>query len=117
MTAAGSKVLEITDGNFEEKVLKCSVPFLLDLSAEWCGPCQAIAPTIAALAKQYAGDVAFGTVDIDKNPGIPTQFQVRSIPTLLLFSAGKVVGQLTGAHPKARIVDLIEKIMTTSKAR
>ena len=111
MSASGDDLITITDANFEEQVLKSAQPFLLDLAAEWCGPCKAIAPTIAALASEYAGKVGFGTIDIDQNPQVPTQFQVRSIPTLLMFSGGKVVGQLTGAHPKARIVELISKAL------
>jgi thioredoxin 1 len=107
--ATSKKLLEITDENFDKQVLKASTPFLLDLSAQWCGPCKAIAPVVEALAEEYSGKVAFGTVDIDQNPKIPTRYQVRSIPTLLLFHEGKVIGQLTGAHPKARIVDLIKK--------
>ncbi len=102
-----AKLKEITDDAFEENVIKASTPFLLDLSADWCQPCKAIAPVVEELATEYAGKIAFGTMDIDKNPTVPTQFQVRSIPTLLLFSQGKVVGQLTGAHPRARIGDLL----------
>ena len=106
-----SNVMEITDGNFEEKVLKSDLPFLLDMSAEWCGPCKAIAPMVDQLADEYAGKASFGQVDVDKNPQIPTQFQVRAIPTLLMFRDGKVVGQLTGAHPKSRLEELIKKAM------
>lgn len=106
-----AKLLEITDDMFDEKVLKNSIPFLLDLSAEWCNPCKAIAPLIEELAGEYAGKIDFGTTDIDKNPKIPTRYQVRSIPTLLLFKGGEVVGQLTGAHPRARIVDLLDKAL------
>lgn len=111
MSGHGNNVIDITDDTFEEKVVNSSIPFLLDLSAEWCAPCKAIALLIEELAGEYEGRVAFGTVDIDPNPKIPTQFQVRSIPTLLMFNGGKVVGQLTGAHPRARIVDLIEKAL------
>jgi thioredoxin 1 len=109
--AKAENVLEITDANFDAQVMKSPLPFLLDLSAEWCGPCKAMAPTIDQLAKEYAGKVMFGTIDIGKNPKVPTQFQVRSVPTLLLFGGGKVLGQLTGASPKARIVELIKKAL------
>jgi thioredoxin 1 len=108
---AGTNLIEVTDATFQQQVLESSKPFLLDLSAEWCGPCKAIAPVIEELAAQYSGQVGFGTVDIDQNPQIPTQYQVRSIPTLLMFNGGTVVGQLTGAHPKARIEDLIKKAL------
>lgn len=111
MSASGTNLITVTDDNFDEQVLHSSAPFLLDLSAAWCGPCKAIAPVIEDLAREYHGRVGFGTTDIDQNPKIPTQYQVRSIPTLLLFNGGKVVGQLTGAHPRARIVDLIQKAL------
>jgi len=111
MPGLSDKLVEITDGNFESLVLKSPTPFLLDLSAEWCGPCKAMLPVIEQLSSEYSGRVGFGSIDIDKNPKVPTQFQVRSIPTLLLFREGKVLGQLTGAHPKARIVELLKKAL------
>jgi len=112
MTANGTQnVIEITDVNFETQVLKSALPFLLDLSAEWCGPCKAIAPLIKELATEYVGRVAFGALDIDKNQKVPAQYQVRSIPTLLLFHEGKVLGQLMGAHPRAHIVELLNKAL------
>lgn len=111
MSSGDGNVHEITDDTFDAEVLSSSIPFLLDLTAQWCGPCKAIAPLIEELARQYAGKVAFGKVDIDQNPKIPTQYQVRSIPTLLMFNGGQVIGQLTGAHPRARIVDLIDKAL------
>jgi len=109
--AASDHVIDVTDDNFETEVLKSAEPFLLDLSAEWCGPCKAIAPVVEELAASYSGKVRFGTVDIDKNPQIPTRYQVRSVPTLIMFDKGDVVGQLIGAHPRQRIVDLIHKAL------
>ncbi|MBK6846969.1 MAG: thioredoxin [Proteobacteria bacterium] len=112
MTAsAGSKVLEISDANFASEVLQSPLPFLLDLAAEWCGPCKALAPLVGELADTYAGKVRFGSLDIDSNPEVPTRYQVRSIPTLLLFHQGEVVGQLIGAHPRPRLVALLEKAL------
>ncbi|MCA9669260.1 MAG: thioredoxin [Myxococcales bacterium] len=107
--AASENVIHITDANFDNQVLKSSQPFLLDLSAEWCQPCKALAPVIEELATEYTGKVRFGNLDVDHNPRVPNQFQVRSMPTLLLFSGGNVIGQLIGAHPRQRIVDLIAK--------
>lgn len=108
MTAA-SKVIDITDANFETEVLRSSEPFLLDLSAEWCGPCKAVEPIVHQLSAEYDGKVRFGRVDIDQSPQIPMRYQVRSVPTLIMFQNGDVVGQLIGAHPRQRIVDLIQK--------
>ncbi len=106
-----ANVREITDDNFESEVLKSSTPFLLDFSAVWCGPCKAIAPIVEKLAVQYAGRVGFGQVDVDHSPKVSTQFMVRAIPTLLLFKDGQVLGQLTGAHPQAKIEELIDKAL------
>ncbi|MFH1130479.1 MAG: thioredoxin [Pseudomonadota bacterium] len=105
----GPNVSQITDDNFESQVIKSSNPFLLDLSAEWCQPCQFIAPVIDELANEYVGKIGFGTLDIDQNRNVPTKYQVRAVPTLLLFVKGQVVGQLTGAHPRTRIVDLLNR--------
>ncbi|MBK8481405.1 MAG: thioredoxin [Proteobacteria bacterium] len=107
-----ANVLEISDATFESEVLKSPLPFLLDLAAEWCGPCKALAPVVSGLAQDYAGKVRFGSLDIDGNPGVPTRYQVRSIPTLILFHQGEVVGQLIGAQPRQRLVALLEKAIT-----
>ena len=109
MAATGPNLIEITDGNFEEQVIGSSLPFLLDLTADWCGPCKAIAPVVEELSNEYNGKVRFGKLDIDNNPQIPTRFQVRSVPTLLLFKGGQVISQLVGAHPKPKIAELVEK--------
>ena len=111
MAAKGTNLIQVTDDTFDDKVLQAPVPFLLDLTGERCAPCKAIAPIIEELAHEYSGRVQFGTVDIYANPMIPTKYQVRSIPTLLMFSGGNVVGQLTGAHPKDRIIDLIDRAL------
>ena len=84
---------------------------LVDFWATWCGPCRAIAPHLDALAQTYAGKLRVGKCDIDNNPGVPTQFEIRSVPTLLLYKNGQVAGQLVGAVPRARIEDLISKVI------
>ena len=109
--APGSKIVEITDANFETEVLKSDKPFLLDLAAEWCGPCKAIAPVLEDLAGEYDQQIRFGTLDIDNNPQVPTRFAVRSVPTLLMFDKGGVVGQLIGAHPRPKIVELLQQTL------
>lgn len=108
---AGSKVLEVTDANFDATVLGSDRPFLLDLSAEWCGPCKAIAPVIEELAEAYDGKAYIGTLDIDNSPSVPTRYQVRSVPTLIVFKGGGVVGQLIGAHARDRIAGLIDQAL------
>jgi thioredoxin 1 len=109
MAPSGPRIVQVDDSNFESRVLAADKPFLLDLSAEWCQPCKAIAPVIEELSNVYADKVLFGTLDIDNSPQVPTRYQVRSVPTLLMFSGGEVVGQLVGAHPRKRIVELLDK--------
>jgi len=109
---ASDKILTVTDTNFDADVLKSSQPVLVDFWAQWCRPCLAIAPTIDALAGDYAGKVRVGKINIDDNPAVPTKYDVRSIPTLLMFKDGKVVGQLVGSAPRPKIEEMIKKALT-----
>jgi thioredoxin 1 len=106
---ASANTFDVTDANFQTEVVQSKLPVLVDFWATWCGPCRAIAPHLDALAQTYAGKIRVGKCDIDHNPGVPTQFEIRSVPTLLLFKNGQVSGQLVGAVPRARIEDLISK--------
>ncbi len=90
----------VTDQEFEEKVLKAETPVLVDFWAAWCAPCRMIAPIVEELANEYDGQVRFAKVDVDANPQAPTNYGVRSIPTLLIFKDGKPVDQVVGAVPK-----------------
>ena len=108
---ASDKLLEITDDNFEEKVLKSDRPFLIDFWAVWCGPCQAVTPILEELASDYEGKIHIGKVDVDKNRKVATKFQIRSIPTLLLFNDGDVVAQKVGAGSKAGLEEFIKKVL------
>jgi thioredoxin len=108
---ASDKIVNVTDASFETDVLKSSQPVLIDFWATWCGPCRAIAPVVEQLAMEYEGKVKIVKVNIDENPKTPTQYDVRSIPTLLMFKDGKVVGQIVGAVPKPKIEELVKKAL------
>ena len=108
---AAPNIVTVTKDNFDQEVVKSARPVLVDFWAVWCAPCRAIAPHVEALAGEYAGKVRVGKCDIDSNPQIPSQFEIRSIPTLLMFKGGQVVGQVVGAVPRARIEDMIKKAL------
>src|SRR5690606_17566856 len=106
---ASANVKELTDANFEAEVLKADVPALVDFWAVWCGPCKQIAPTVEALASEYKGRLKVAKMDIDAHQGVPQRFGIRSIPTLLVFKGGKVVGQVIGAVPRSKLEAEIAK--------
>jgi thioredoxin 1 len=108
---ASPNTFEVTDANFQAEVSQSSTPVLVDFWATWCGPCRTIAPHLEAIAQAYAGRIRIGKCDIDSNQMVPMQFEIRSVPTLLLFKNGQVAGQLVGAVPRARIEDLVSKVI------
>ena len=98
---------EITDTNFEQEVAASPVPVLLDFWAEWCGPCRMIAPAVESVAEEYTGKLKVGKVNVDENINTAGRFNIRGIPTLLLFMGGKVVDQRVGAVGKGDIVKML----------
>src|SRR5512136_3373627 len=105
---ASNDVVTLEDGTFDAEVLKSEIPVLVDFWAVWCGPCKAIAPLVDQLAAEYKGKVKVGKMDIDKHQQVAQKFNVRSIPTLLVFKGGKVVDTVIGAD-RTRIIDSVKK--------
>jgi thioredoxin 1 len=103
------KPVELTEANFSQEVLKSDTPVLIDFWAEWCGPCKMIAPVVEELAKEYAGKLKVGKLDVDSHQAVATQYGIRSIPTLLVFQGGTVVDQIVGAVPKKVLADKVSK--------
>jgi len=93
--------IEITDANFDEVVLKSDKPVLVDLWAEWCGPCRMVGPIVEELAKEYEGKAVIGKLNVDNNPNISVKYGIRSIPTLLFFKGGQMVDRQVGLVPKS----------------
>jgi thioredoxin 1 len=102
------QIVHVSDSSFEQDVLKSNVPVLLDFWAEWCGPCKMIAPILDQIAAEYAGKVIVAKINVDENPKTPMKFNVRGIPTLILFKNGLLEGQKIGAVRKADVVAFLD---------
>jgi len=102
------KIVHISDSSFEQDVLKAGRPVLIDFWAEWCGPCKAIAPMLNDIAEEYRDKVTIAKLNVDENPKTSQRFNVRSIPTLILFKNGQVEGQKVGAPRKSDLVAFLD---------
>ncbi len=92
-------VIQVTDADFEEKVLKSDQPVLVDFWAEWCSPCKTIEPYFHELANEYGDKIRFARLDTGKNPSYAAQYGVRSMPTFIMFKNGQQAGLQIGANP------------------
>jgi len=105
---AGNRTLTFTDAGFDTDVLNSNEPVLVDFWAEWCGPCRQMGPTIDIIASEYAGKAKVGKLNVDEHGQIAMRYNIRGIPTLLLFKGGKVVDQRVGSVGKAEVQKLLE---------
>ncbi len=107
----GANTVELSEQDFDDKVLNSGQPALVDFWAEWCGPCHVIAQAIEEVAAEYKDRIVVGRLNVDHHPGIAARYGIRSIPSLLLFKDGQVSDQIVGAVPKAQITDMIKRIL------
>lgn len=105
---AAKNIVTLTSQNFEAEVIKSAQPVLVDFWAEWCGPCKMLGPVLDELSSEYDGRARIGKVNIDDHQDLAVQFGIQSIPTLLVFKGGQIVGQTVGAKPKAALRQVLD---------
>jgi len=102
------KILDVTDTSFEQEVLKSDKPVLVDFWASWCAPCRMLAPAVEAVAEQYDGRAKVTKLNVDENSATSARYNIKGIPTLLLFKDGVIKEQIVGATSKENIAKMIE---------
>ena len=106
-------IIELNSENFETEVLQSDTPVLVDFWAEWCAPCRMLAPTIEAIAEDYSGRVKVAKLNVDQFADIAARYQIRGIPTILVFNGGGVSDQMVGAGSKENIIRMVDKVAAT----
>ena len=104
-------ISETTDGNFDQDVLKSTVPVLVDFWAEWCGPCKQIAPLLESIVQEMGDRLKVVKLNIDENPNIPGRYGVRGIPTLMVFKDGRIESTKIGAMPRSKLTEWLEEVL------
>ncbi|MAJ14628.1 MAG: thioredoxin [SAR116 cluster bacterium] len=102
-------VLNTTDNNFKNDVLESSKPVLVDFWAEWCGPCKSIAPALEEISNEMSQNITIAKINIDENPNIAQEYNIRSIPALMIFKEGKLHAEMMGAIPKSQLENWINE--------
>jgi thioredoxin 1 len=101
-------IVQVTDETFEPEVLRSDLPVLVDYWAEWCGPCKAIAPILDEIAREYGGKLKVAKLDVDANVEVPKKYNIRGIPTLMLFKNGNVEESIVGARSKSQLTAFLD---------
>ena len=111
---SGNNVAAVSDANFQTEVIEASKtqPVMVDFWAEWCGPCRALSPTVDAIATERAGKLKVVKMNVDENMNTPGKFNIRGIPSLLIFKGGQVADQIVGAMPKEQIDKVLLRHLT-----
>jgi thioredoxin len=109
-----STLTQFTDANFDAEVLKSPVPVLVDFTATWCGPCKALAPIVEELAKDFAGKVKMGKLDIDHSRNVPSKYGIMAVPTIILFKGGREVEKITGLKPKSDLRKRLDALLAAA---
>ena len=106
-----SRLLQVSDKDFDKEIIHSGIPVMVDFWAEWCKPCKAMEPMIEELAREYQGKIRFAQMNVVNNRDIPARFGIRNLPTLMFFKGGKVAQTIIGGQPRNRIDEELQKLL------